>query len=443
MSTTLFKKALASVAAFSLVVSVLAPVSGVNAFDSDIEAANYLASKGVIVDQASNPSAYNLTSNITRREAVKIAVKLALNGDEPAEVTTSRFTDMPTSNWGTKYTEEALSRGIVSGDNKTFRPDANLTEAEALKMAMVAAGISPVTGTETWYEGYRIAAVDNGILASNVTVSGTKNATRSFLILAAANAVEGNEMANVPDVPDVPEIDWEKILGDLIGGEIDPVDPNVENPNTGDVQNPNTPVVVTGNNVEITLDPSGVVPGSQVPKSGNIRFAKVAFTAGDSDVAVRKVDVSSVGLSSLPSTFRLWFEEDGRRISSRGSFDPNRQMTLSFNQDLVVPAKQTRVVDLYALLDGSISSGDELQLSGQISDSSATNNNGSFLTQTLKVVNYTVVDANWKRLGAPSNVNQSEDYEELGRFSIENFKTGIIENRDVNFQSVTLRNEGN
>jgi len=193
MSTTLFKKAMASVAAFSLVVSVLAPVSGVNAFDSAVEAANFLASKGVIVDQSSNTSAYNLSSNITRREAVKIAVKLALNGDEPAEVTTSRFTDMSTSDWGTKYTEEAANRGIISSDNTTFRPNANLTEAEALKMAMVATGIAPVAGTNPWYEGYRTAAIDNGILAPNATVSGDKNAARSFLILAAANAVEGKE----------------------------------------------------------------------------------------------------------------------------------------------------------------------------------------------------------------------------------------------------------
>jgi len=77
MSNTLFRKVVASTAALSIVLSMVSPVVGVRAADTSIEAANRLASLGVIVDHSSDPSKYNLGSNITRREMLKIMMNLS------------------------------------------------------------------------------------------------------------------------------------------------------------------------------------------------------------------------------------------------------------------------------------------------------------------------------------------------------------------------------
>jgi hypothetical protein len=139
MSNTLFKKVTASVAALSVVLSIVSPVTGVKAADADVEAANRLASLGVIVDSSSNPSAYNLGSSITRREMLKVMMNLS--SVEVSDTCTGKFSDLPATDWGCKYAEAALSAGFIAANPK-FRPNDLVSKAEALKMIMQARGVS-------------------------------------------------------------------------------------------------------------------------------------------------------------------------------------------------------------------------------------------------------------------------------------------------------------
>lgn len=107
MSNILFKKVTASVAALSIVLSIVAPITGVKAADSSVEAANRLASLGVIVNSSSNPAGYNLNSSITRREMLKVMMNLS--SVEVTEKCEGKFSDLKSSDWGCKYAEAALA----------------------------------------------------------------------------------------------------------------------------------------------------------------------------------------------------------------------------------------------------------------------------------------------------------------------------------------------
>jgi len=100
-----------------------------------IVAANYLAENDVIVDQSSNVEDYNFTSNITRREMVKVAINIS--GKTIPETCIGSFSDLENSDWGCKYAEAALGYGFIAG-NDMFRPNDMITNSESLKMVMQA-----------------------------------------------------------------------------------------------------------------------------------------------------------------------------------------------------------------------------------------------------------------------------------------------------------------
>lgn len=54
---------------------------------------------------------------------------------------------MPGSDWGCKYAEAALENGYIAA-NKTFRPNDNVTQIEALKMIMQAKGLEKDSNTD-------------------------------------------------------------------------------------------------------------------------------------------------------------------------------------------------------------------------------------------------------------------------------------------------------
>ena len=136
--STFAKKVTSAVAALSIAFSIVGPTAGVSASVTSLEAANQLASMGIIVDQSANPADYRLGDTISRREATKVMILASdLTLDESC---TGQFADLDASDWGCKYAETALAAGMVAA-NPTFRPDANISKIEALKMAFQARDI--------------------------------------------------------------------------------------------------------------------------------------------------------------------------------------------------------------------------------------------------------------------------------------------------------------
>lgn len=428
MSNTLFKKVTAAAAALSIVLSIVSPVVGVKAADASVDAANRLASLGVIVDNSTDPSKYNLGSNITRREMLKVMMNLS--SVEVTETCEGKFSDLPASDWGCKYAEAALKAGFIAANAK-FRPNDMVTEAEALKMIMQARGVAKAEGVEPWSEAYRQAAVEAGILTADTKVSATSAAKRSMVIVSADSAVTNT----TGDVADDSDVNLDDLFGDLF--DEDGTDMSTGTTSTGTTS---TDTSVKAGDLEVSLNPASAANGTQVPGTGSIRFAKVDFTAGSSDVSVDAVELKSLGLAEVPSTTRVWFEKNGKRLSGKASFSSDRVAVTSFAPAYVVKAGSTETLDLYVEL--ATAAGNDFQFSGKVTSSSAANVSGEFTTNTLRTAAYTVAPITFDRAGGNLTVNQSNDAIELGRFTVVN-NDSSNETRDVKVQSITLRQNGN
>ncbi|MDD5769333.1 MAG: S-layer homology domain-containing protein [Candidatus Gracilibacteria bacterium] len=437
MSNTLFKKVTAAAAALSIVLSIVVPVVGVQAADDSTSAANRLAALGVIVDNSKDPSKYNLGSNITRREMLKVMMNLS--SVEVGDTCEGKFADLPASDWGCKYAEAALKAGFIAA-NKNFRPNDMVTEAEALKMIMQARGVAKTEGITDWAQAYADAAVKAGILAEGTKVS-TKAAKRSMVVVTADTAVTTTTSADTTDTTSTEGTDdLSGLFGDLFGDETGTdmgTGTTTDTTSTGTTTDTtSTGVTVSGGDVEVSLNPASTANGTQIPNNGTIRFAMVDFTAGNTDVSVNTVDLKSVGLAQVPTSTRVWFEKNGKRLSGKAAFSSDRTAVVSFAPALVVKAGSSETLDLYVEL--ATDAGNDFQFSGKIASSSATNNNGEFVTNVLRTATYTVAPVTFAKGGANTTYNQSNDMVELGRFTLENKDTSS-ETRDVKFQSITLR----
>ena len=116
---------------------------------------------------------------------------------------TDKFTDI-SGHWSAKDIESAQKSGFVSGrGNGKFEPDADVTRAEFLKMAMNASGI-PGHGyragecleavDSNWYCFYLQSALDKGLIPSQMTVSTAEKTART---LASATADTPAVTANI------------------------------------------------------------------------------------------------------------------------------------------------------------------------------------------------------------------------------------------------------
>lgn len=424
--SNLFKKVTAGVAAAAVAFSVVSPVIGVSANTAAADAAAALAAANIISAQTSE-AGYKLKEKISRREMLKVMMNLS--SVEVTDTCEGKFSDLPASDWGCKYAEAALKAGFIAANPK-FRPADAVTAAEALKMVMQAKGIAKAEGVTNWADAYLQAAIEAGIVAEGTTLAGGP-AERSTVFVMAASALTTTDSSDEDDL----DLD----LGDLIGGDEDDMDGSDETSSGNTSTDGSTPVVV-GGDVEISLNPASPSNGTQIPNNGTIRFAKVDFTAGDKDVSLNTVELKSVGLAAVSTSTRVWFESNGKRLSGKAAFSSDRTAVVSFAPAYVVKAGSTATLDLYVEL--ATEAGNDFQFSGKIASSSAANNNGSFVTSTLRTATYTVAPVTFNVSGAGTEYNQSNDLVELGRFTVENKDTSS-ETRDVMFQNITFRQNGN
>jgi len=434
MSNNLVKKVTASVAALSIVMSIVSPVVGVKANDASVEAANRLAALGVIVDNAANPSAYNLDGSITRREMLKVMMNLS--SVEVTNTCEGKFADLPTTDWGCKYAEAALKAGFIAA-NTNFRPNDLVSKSEALKMIMQAKNLAKKDGVEPWQKAYADAAVEAGVIEKAFT-DYTAVAKRSMVVVTADAAVTSTS-TNVDG--DDTEID----LGDIFGEDVN-MGNSTGTTSTGTTTNPTstgttTPTTNVGNGaLELSLNPASPAYGAQIPNVGTVRFAKVDFTAGSADVTLNSVELKKVGLASVDSSTKVFFEKDGRRVSSRVGFTSEGSLVLSFTPAYVVKAGSTETLDLFVELNSSNTGVDYEFTSGKVV-ASAANVSGSFTTPKLRTTNYAVAPVTFNVTSSNTTHNASDALVELGAFTLYNGDTKS-EQTDVALQSITLRNNG-
>ncbi|OPX84352.1 MAG: Surface layer protein precursor [Pelotomaculum sp. PtaB.Bin104] len=130
---------------------------------------------------------------ITRAEFAKVVVmELGLNADiAPA---TTQFSDVDSTHWAGGMINVAVGQGIIKGyPDGTFRPDANVTYAEAITMLVRMLGYAPSIDESTWPAGYLAKAATTGV-ADGVRVKADEAATRGDVFRMAYNALDADVM---------------------------------------------------------------------------------------------------------------------------------------------------------------------------------------------------------------------------------------------------------
>lgn len=153
-----------------------------------LEAANFLAAEGIITDKSANPTEYRLLDTITRKEVMKIVMKLS--GKEIVDECDGDFSDVP-ADWGCKYIEAALEAGYIAA-NATFRPDDNITKTEAMKLVLKAKGIEKSQVTDNWQEDYMMTAYEYGIINEKYT-DYNADASRGWIFQITTSTIEKEE----------------------------------------------------------------------------------------------------------------------------------------------------------------------------------------------------------------------------------------------------------
>ena len=149
-------KIIMTILSFVLLSSVILPNLKADLDKESIDSAQKLADAWIIVDNSKNPALYNVSSSITRREMLKIILKIAQV--TPSDKCDTKFVDLPKNDWWCKYAQKALELGFIS-PNKYFRPNDNISKVEAIKMLLKAKWITPLQ-TIDWREGYIKKAVE-------------------------------------------------------------------------------------------------------------------------------------------------------------------------------------------------------------------------------------------------------------------------------------------
>lgn len=94
--------------------------------------AEFYITRLVIRGIVNNVAYYRPDDNLTRAEFLKIA--LNTTGWSMTGQLDTLFNDVSMSDWYAPYVTLALSRGMITGANMSFRPNDPITRAEATKI---------------------------------------------------------------------------------------------------------------------------------------------------------------------------------------------------------------------------------------------------------------------------------------------------------------------
>lgn len=137
-------------------------------------------------------------------------------------VTVTRFKDILLNHWAYTPIETLAQLGIISGfPDQTFRPNANLTRAEAAKMIVGAINLD-ITGASSnftdvpstsWAYGFISAAKEAGIISGYLDGSFKPNGqiTRAEISKMIVNAFNVQNGTNIVSFSDVPSTSWRMI----------------------------------------------------------------------------------------------------------------------------------------------------------------------------------------------------------------------------------------
>jgi len=124
------------------------------------------------------------------------------------------FKDVPSDAWYYNDVQEAYDTGLINGyEDHTFRPDTNMTYAQAVKLAAcmnqkyTTGSVTLTNGINNWWDSYVDYAKDNNII--NKDYDWNSNATRAGYVEIFAKALPEEALKSINRVDDgaIPDVD--------------------------------------------------------------------------------------------------------------------------------------------------------------------------------------------------------------------------------------------
>jgi hypothetical protein len=387
------------------------------------------------------------------------------------------FTDaMEIPSWAEEAIEELMDQGVINGnDDGSFAPNRQLNRAEVSKIIVLASGVDidttggphfPDVKDGAWYYDYIETMYNQGWI--NGYPDGyfrpAVGINRAEIAKMVVNAFEiDQDLSGAPHFDDAHESDWfygyvETVYnnGLMLGygdGTFGPANA-VTRAETVKVVYEAQVVAAppssgpTIGTLEVTLS-DDTPRGTNVPfNATSVPYTTVELTASDdSDVEIRSLTFTRLGLGDNDDFDNVWLEIDGFKIGNDKSINNDDIVELRFNPPIVVPAGQTIVADVvasakYSSTDKNIGHHNRLALvSADDIDSTAANIAGDFPIEgeEMEVADYEVSTLEMTKLGADTTIDVGDNFIEIGKFRMLN-KSNT--NKDVEIRAITFKNDG-
>jgi len=290
-------------------------------------------------------------------------------------------------------------------------------------------------GTPFW-ANHEQALFDAGIVNMRHPQANANGST-TRIVLALMLYRTSNMIDDIVD-PELCEDPAFAILCEDPTDPVDPVDPIT--PNTGtNYDDTNRPV----SNGALTLSAtSKLANGSSIPNNGVVTFANMTLTAQSDDVMVYGIKVMRGGLGQRSEIKRVFFEVDGRRISSYSALNPDNTAEITFSQPIVVKANGSAMMDFVVEIE-SANAGGEHMFEVLAIDTNATSIVGVGLkTNTYRTTTYQTIKVGFEGLSTDAAYSAGETTNlKFGQFKLTN-QSAANEDKDVMVKTIVFRNDG-
>jgi hypothetical protein len=369
-----FKKMFGIIATFAMVTSMMPTAALGASYSSELEGAYDYAYEIGITTQGSIDSA-NMYGQLIRAHMAKMMVNYAEDvlGLTPDTSEDCAFTDVASQTDELQgYIVDACQLGLMGRNNDgsvatTFNPNGVVTRAQFGTVLSRALYGDMYNGGNPWYADHLTALQDDGVM-NNISNPNAPE-VRGYVMLMMQRADETGIATNAGCNDEL------TIAACAVGDASCP-------------EACQAPEEVKAGSLTVSLNSDTIADGSEIPAVGTIGFAVVDFRANSSDVTVRTVELKKLGLATIPTSTRVWFEKAGVRVSGKASFTSEGLAMISFAPAFVIKANATETLDLYVELSGAANQ--DFQFTSNGFDSTAQSVNGSFTTPKLRTADYTV-----------------------------------------------------
>lgn len=323
---------LTSVMGVATLVAVSTSASLVSAASEFLPYAETLADNSVITTQSSE-AGYRLGDNVTRAEIAKVVANLG--GIDPVACSGTTYSDVG-SGLGDLcgYVEALADAGVVSTSSATFRPNAQVTRAELVKMILGGLG---ETGSDVDAGYMDLAGLgDLATYVNRANEIGCVNDSTYFRPNASATRGEAFKIAVVCAGLDV--------------SVTDPTTPTT--PTTGTGTTGTTASGTTAGALTVALE--GQALAQYVPQNASsVKVGSIKLSAATSDVTVSSVVITRSGLGNASSISSLQLSQAGVAVSDARTMSTSSQTsTLKLTNNLVIKAGTSVVLDVLVNLAG-------------------------------------------------------------------------------------------